>query len=131
MAFDREPFPSEAVQYVTTSHRVRRGRLTTWQPWACGVRRAIHEYRALCHHYVEYSDPRTVHHLIEPDSVGGHAGGIRSGAISFGGSAVCDAVSPCLSGGSLHGSHGLVASAEQSRSTGPSAVVMQHVHVMF
>ena len=24
VAFDREPFPSEAVQYVTPSHRVRR-----------------------------------------------------------------------------------------------------------
>ena len=42
------------------------------------------------------------------------------GAISFGGSAVHDTVSPCSSGGSLHGSHG------------PSVVVvMQCVHVMF
>ena len=24
MAFDREPFPSDAVQYVTPSHRIRR-----------------------------------------------------------------------------------------------------------
>ena len=51
VAFDREPFPSEAVQYVTPSHRVRRAahrvRRVTWRPWACGVRRALQEYRAL------------------------------------------------------------------------------------
>ena len=47
VAFDREPFPSEAVQYVTPSHRVRRAAIT-WRPWACGVRRAIQQFRDLC-----------------------------------------------------------------------------------
>ena len=37
MAFDREPFPSEAVQYVTPSHRARRAAhymaaLGFWRP---------------------------------------------------------------------------------------------------
>ena len=50
VAFNREPFPSEAVQYVTPSHRVRRAAHYIWRPWACGVRRAIQEYRALCRH---------------------------------------------------------------------------------
>ena len=71
-------------------------------------------------------------HFVEPDGVGGHADGIRSRAISFGCSAVRHAVSPCSSCGSLYGSHGFVASAEQSRSTGPSAVVvMQRVDAVF
>ena len=43
-----------------------------------------------------------------------------------------DPISRCSSGGPLHGGHGLVVSAEQSRCTGPSAVVvMQQVYVLF
>ena len=34
---------------------------------------------------------------LNQDGIGGHAGGVRSGAISFGGTAIRDAVSPCSS----------------------------------
>ena len=40
VAFVYEPFPTEAVQFVAPSHRVRRGR-TTWLPWDCGVHRVL------------------------------------------------------------------------------------------
>ena len=53
-------------------------------------------------------------------------------AVSIGGSTVGYTISPGSSGGSLFGSYGLVASDEQSRSTGPSAVVVvQCVQVLF
>ena len=47
-------------------------------------------------------------------------------------STVCDAVSPDSSGGLLHSSHGLMASAEHSGSSWTYAVVVvQRMHVLF
>ena len=75
--------------------------------------------------------PLAIRHLPQQDVVGGHACGVRPGAVSDRGSAVRAAVSPCSMGGALHGGHGLVASTVYAGDSWPSAiVVMQRVHVL-
>ena len=54
---------------------------------------------------------------------------LRPGAASDRGSTVCGVVSPCSTGGALHGGHGLVGSTVYAGDTWTSAVVvMQRVH---
>ena len=61
----------------------------------------------------------------------GYEGEVRSGAVSDGHSAVCGAVSPCSTGGALHGGHGFVASTVYARGSWPSdIVILQRMHVL-
>ena len=47
VAFAHKPFPTEAVQFVTPSHRVRWRRIT-WLPWDCGVHHVLKGYLDHC-----------------------------------------------------------------------------------
>ena len=80
---------------------------------------------------VESSGTSAVRHLPQPDVLGGHAGGVRSGAVSVGSGADCGASSSCSTGGALHGGHGTVASTQYAGDLWPPAVVVvQRVHVL-
>ena len=80
---------------------------------------------------VEPSGASTVCHLHQLDVLGGHAGGVWSGAVSVGSGADCGAGSPCSTGSALYGGHGIVASTQYAGDSWPPAVVVvQRVHVL-
>ena len=82
-------------------------------------------------HTLQRAVAAEIRHCPQQDVVGGHADRIRSEAVSGGCYATSGAVVPGSSGGTLHGSYGLVVATSYSGNSGTPAVGdMQCLHVV-